>query len=467
MNLAIRTEPDPTSSPLLSLEAAVAVITLKKIDEPLLHSEPVQEVLGVRPNWLVRWGIAVIFFVLTLLTVLSWIIQYPDVISANIVVTTRIPPSGVVARATGELMDIRVRGNEHVDRGALLAVIRNSAEPLAVFQLEEDLSRLGRDPNQPVLSLDLPENLPLGELQSDYSTFVKNYRALHYYVERDPANEEIRGLEPQLRHQRERLEAYLRQRDILAQDIRLVERDYARTLELSARQVLSIKNLEDKQRELLQARRSGEGAELDIANTRLDIDKLDQNLTQLRLRDSQQRQDLQLALGESYKNLRSRLAVWEQIYVLRAPMSGQVSLYKFWSDRQFVKAGDEVVAIVPAGIQPPVGKVTIPLASSGKVRPGQAVYIRLDNYPYQEYGLLKGTVTSISPVPREAHYAIEVELPETLNTTFGKRLDFRQEMQGRAEIVTEDLRLLERIFYQIRKLLTGDAGHRAIPRSTD
>jgi hypothetical protein len=95
----------------------------------------------------------------------------------------------------------------------------------------------------------------------------------------------------------------------------------------------------------------------------------------------------------------------------------------------------------------------MPVQNSGKVKIGQQVSIRLDNYPYQEFGMLAGVVQSISLVPRNASYAIEVQLPHDLRTSFNTRLDFKQEMQGSAEIITEELRLLERIFYQIRRVL--------------
>ncbi|NVK09480.1 MAG: HlyD family secretion protein, partial [Tenacibaculum sp.] len=35
----------------------------------------------------------------------------------------------------------------------------------------------------------------------------------------------------------------------------------------------------------------------------------------------------------------------------------------------------------------------------------------------------------------------------------GKKIDFKQEMQGTADIVTEDLRLIERFFYQLKNII--------------
>lgn len=60
--------------------------------------------------------------------------------------------------------------------------------------------------------------------------------------------------------------------------------------------------------------------------------------------------------------------------------------------------------------------------------------------------------TSLTPDDK-GNYYVDVLLPKGLQTSFGKKLAFDRELKGSAEIVTEDLRLIERFFYQIRKLL--------------
>jgi hypothetical protein len=44
-------------------------------------------------------------------------------------------------------------------------------------------------------------------------------------------------------------------------------------------------------------------------------------------------------------------------------------------------------------------------------------------------------------------------LPQGMISTHNKLLSFRPQLQGETEIITEDLRLLERVFYQFRKLI--------------
>ena len=50
-------------------------------------------------------------------------------------------------------------------------------------------------------------------------------------------------------------------------------------------------------------------------------------------------------------------------------------------------------------------------------------------------------------------YALDIEFPNGLVTTYDKRLAYKQEMKGAAEIITDDIRLIERIFYQLKSIL--------------
>ena len=83
--------------------------------------------------------------------------------------------------------------------------------------------------------------------------------------------------------------------------------------------------------------------------------------------------------------------------------------------------------------------------------------IRLQNFPDDEFGVLSGKVDNISQSPdNNGLYIIEVGLADKLITNYNKEIDFTQEMSGTAEIITEDLRLLERFFYQLRGLFNNE-----------
>ncbi|MCL1677132.1 HlyD family secretion protein, partial [Elizabethkingia meningoseptica] len=101
-----------------------------------------------------------------------------------------------------------------------------------------------------------------------------------------------------------------------------------------------------------------------------------------------------------------------------------------------------------------IGRLTVPSTNSGKIMEGQKVLIKLDNYPFQEFGIVEGRVRNMSSVPdKDGNYYVDVNIPKGLTTSFNKKLIFNKELKGNAEIVTKDLRLIERFFYQFRKLL--------------
>jgi hypothetical protein len=67
--------------------------------------------------------------------------------------------------------------------------------------------------------------------------------------------------------------------------------------------------------------------------------------------------------------------------------------------------------------------------------------------------MIKGKIKSISLTPDiEGNLLIDVDLPNGIATSYNKKINFQQEMSGTADIVTEDLRLIERLLYQFRDI---------------
>lgn len=86
--------------------------------------------------------------------------------------------------------------------------------------------------------------------------------------------------------------------------------------------------------------------------------------------------------------------------------------------------------------------------------------VRLNGYPYMEYGLLIGVVGHISSVPEEAtvqqaspQYTAEIIFPNGMKSSYGKKLKLIQKMSGTAEIITEERSLMMRLIDPIVTLL--------------
>jgi hypothetical protein len=126
---------------------------------------------------------------------------------------------------------------------------------------------------------------------------------------------------------------------------------------------------------------------------------------------------------------------------------------QIWGVNQTIVAGNQVFTVVPSDNVDYIGKAKAPARNAGKLKVGQVVNIRLANYPDQEFGIIKGKVKSISLTPdSEGNLLIDISLPRGIETSYDKKIEFQQEMSGSADIITEDLRLIQRFFYQFKDI---------------
>ena len=159
--------------------------------------------------------------------------------------------------------------------------------------------------------------------------------------------------------------------------------------------------------------------------------------------------DYRASVGQLLASIHS----WEMAYCLMAPAEGKVQLLLQVAPNQYLSSGNIFARIVPKEGESWMGRALLPLQRSGKVKVGQRVIVRFTNFPDQEFGIVNGRLSSVSLVPSEDNYMIEIVFPDGLITNYGKSLPVFYEMKATAEIVTDDSRLIERFFQPLRKIL--------------
>ena len=422
-----------------------------------IRSTEVQEIMGFIPHWIIRWGISIFFIVVGFLVLGSWFFKYPDIITSSILVTTNDPPAALVARSSGKIQELFVEDKQDVDSGDVLAIIENAAVYSDVSELKSRLVSLKEAiksfTDSFFLTTEFRQDYSLGELQSHYEIFRKSYSDYRHFLSLSYHKTKIRSTREQLERQRIYLQQLEQQKEILEEEFQLQEQKFQRMQSLYKDGVISQNDFETAKSAFLQKRHSLEGARTRITTEKMQIAKLNDTILDLELEFSKQRKQLQLVLRQSFDNLVSQIDVWEHTYVLSAPIAGIASMTKFWSENQNVRAGDVVITIVPSKDSRIIGKLMLPIEGSGKVKTGQRVNIKFSNFPHEQYGMVAGIVMSKSLVAMDNAYMLEVELPNGLLTNYGKTLEFTQEMRGVADIITEDIRLIQRIFAPIKSLI--------------
>lgn len=88
----------------------------------------------------------------------------------------------------------------------------------------------------------------------------------------------------------------------------------------------------------------------------------------------------------------------------------------------------------------------LPVQGIGKVKNGQSVKIRLANYPDNEFGYLTGEVQTVANFPDDANlYKVTVRFTGNMKTSNGIIIPTHTQMEGTAEIIVEEKRLIEKL----------------------
>jgi len=439
-------------------------MTEKKTNMIEIRSEEIQDILGQVPHWIVRWGIIVILITVLVLLAGSWLFSYPDIKRADIIVTTENPPATLVARTDGQIESLFVSDSQDVKIGTHLAVIENPAAYSDVISLRFDIEEI----RTTIANLDKEEiielnnNYTLGEIQSAYAEFVNRYQDFFQFLDLDYHVKTIRSKQEEIRRYQVLSNRLRSQSRILMQDFELASRQYSRDSLIFKQGLSAEADIERSLQAKLQKQLSYEESNARLSETEIQISQLNQQVLDLELKAREENEQKQADIRESFEKLIAQIDIWEQQYLLEAPINGLVAFTRYWSENQNVRTGDKVLTIVPSDPGDIIGKINLPVEGSGKVKIGQQVNIQFSDYPHLEYGMVRGIIKTISLVPDDQLYAVEVELPGGLVTYYGIKIPFNQEMYGRGEIITDDRRLIERIFSPIRSMLSEQQQSRKV-----
>lgn len=428
-----------------------------KRQEIELRSEEFNEVLSTVPAWIIRWGITMTACVVLMLLVGSAVFKYPDIISSTVTLTGTTPVSAVVARSSGKLQELYVENNQKVKANALLAVIENPAKTEDIIRLKELLQQA--ESNLDTIALVPSGQLQLGSLQSLYSSFYlsmseyRQFRELAYHLKKVDLVK-VRIVKNEVYYTN-----MLKQKELSVAQAKIAHQQYARDSLLGVKGLVSKEAVEESYSRYLQSSLSAENMDRSLENLQIQLAQMKESLYDTEYQYLDQRNKLETQLRSLINQLRAEIDAWEINYALITPVDGEITLTQYWTNNQNVTAGNIVFNIVPTNQGEIIGKALLPTERSGKVRKGQKVNIRFSNYPDKEFGIVKGMVKNISLIPvvdgqNVKSYMVDIQLPNGLRTSYDKELPFLPEMEGQADIITEDISLLERFLMPIRKVIT-------------
>lgn len=410
------------------------------------RSEEVQEIIGRPPAWIIRMGTVVIASVVVLFLLAAWFVRYPDLVEAPVTFASATPPVQLAARSSGRLQTLYVHDGDLTTAGQVVAVLENAAATPDMFRLAQVTQALDTTLNlaRTLAHFSLPVAVQAGEAQADYANLYQTISAYRFFLANPGHQAQLAVIRNQITYYHHLNAELVTKRHSLNEQLALERQKDSINRILMSQKVIAKLDFTANHKLYLSQQLSSSDNNTSIIQNQLQQSEYQKTLATLQNEHQAQQQDLLAKIKAAAKVLAGRLATWDQQHVLRTPIAGRITFFKVWTPNQYVKTDDPVFVVVP-----PVGsqyaRAALPVLKAGKVRVGQAALIRLDEYPFEEFGQLRGTVEKISEVALDKNYLLTIRLA-SLRTTTGFDLPLRAELSGTAQLVTEDRSIIQRIF---------------------
>jgi multidrug resistance efflux pump len=420
------------------------------------RSDELEEIISSIPTWIIRYGNSIILLFVFFLLLLSFLIKYPEKVISQVTITTVDPPQRIYTQISGKIDAVFVQNNDTINVDDPIAVFENAANYSDVKYLKNIVSVLDFRRDSVFFPMDALPTLLLGEIEDSFSKFENSY--IKYILLKKFKVYDIKSattIKNAAERQR-KLASLTQQYDLNSKELKLIQIDLERSDELYKKGVISKRDNEQKRIAYLRSENLSKNILLEISELKNDISLSERNLKLNTIEKISVEKNVEKELFQNLDKLKVDIRNWESKFLLKSSREGKVTFLIDLKKNDYLLEKQLVVSIVPTGNLKPIAKLKAHITNSGKIKIGQRVHIRLENYPYIEYGMLVGTISNISLVPDDDNfYFIDVALTNELITTYNKKLDFKHEMFGQAEIITKDLRLIERVLNQLKNLINN------------
>lgn len=187
-----------------------------------------------------------------------------------------------------------------------------------------------------------------------------------------------------------------------------------------------------------------------------------QQFQQLEIQITQQQAKID-GLTTQIKTARAKL---KQRFVY-APVSGIITTLNVQHPGEVLQTGQALAEIAPSQ-QPLTLSATLPNQEAGFVKPGMAVQLKFDAFPYQDYGMIPGKVTKIS---QDAHldeqrgqvYRLEIQVERNATGDLDseatahphQKISLKAGQTATAEIITRNRRVVDVLLDPLKQLQGG------------
>lgn len=431
----------------------------------LIYSTDAQEILDAIPSWIIRWGVTIVFLIFATLVIGCCIIKYPRILRGTAYIVTINPPNDLVANQTGVIDTILFNDGAYVHKNDIIAIIRSATQWSDLYSIESNVKKFNTSKIETSINEDwIYKEYTIGELQPFFSQFQEACSKYRKYLERDYLTKKQEFLIKQT-DINNNLYIKLKEKQLLMKkELEIEKNNHLRDSILLSQEVISLSDYEKTKKIYISKCSELVAFEADMLSVSSQIIETRQEIFELFNMHEVECEESKNIIINTLQQLVSQIDIWYEKYVFKSHIDGHLTLSNVWAKNQNIREGQKIASIIPDNEYVIIGKIHIPSNGIGKLKVGQTVNLKLNSFPYMEYGMLKAVITNISEVPEQIQdnssndliYTADIALTNGLVTTYNKQLTLIQQTDAIAEIITEDMRLIEHIIHPIVSLIKNN-----------
>ncbi|WP_214228780.1 hypothetical protein [Pedobacter sp. B4-66] len=414
------------------------------------RSEMAQEILSNKPDWLERNALFIFLGIILLLFSGTWIVKYPDFITAKFKLTSANAPKAIISRHQGRLVKLLVKNNISIRENEVIGFMESTANHEEVIQLSDRLTKavklmeMGKE-NETAQFFNLSfQNL--GELQQKYQMFIATWQIFVDYSKNGFYEKKINSLKSDMAYQDSLRTTIVKKQELILKDLDLAAENFSINKGLLDKGIITKAEYREENSKFLNKQSlipEMDASLLSSSNQKRDKQK---EIDQLVHDEAQQN----VIFYQSLQSLKSAVDEWKKEYIIQSPTNGITNLNGALQENQFLQNGS-IIGYVNPDKGTEYVEIKLSQTNFGKIDTGLNVQLRLDAFPYQEFGFLDGTINYVSNIATDSGFLATVKLSKGLKTNNNLEIPYRNGLSGQALIITKNMRLFDRIYYNTIK----------------
>jgi len=373
----------------------------------------IENIFGKPPGWILNWGITLGFTSLIVCLGVAYFIKYPDKLNMQGELIVGQKPIEIVAKVNGVIDSLYKYDKDFVEMGDVILRIESILDQKSItdfYSFEDSFKAVDYKPDY--LKIKSPQELNLGELTPSYTSLNQLFLEFQNFLQDASVFVKIDALENEIKQIKKLNKSLNKQGEYYHQDVSLTEKDYQRNWSLEKDGVIAPVDREKAESKMLNEKRNLEAFKSNIIRNDVRIQQLKTQILELTAERRNGVNERIFAINQHFNDLKSKIIEWQDKYIVKAPISGQVAFNLNMNSNDFIKASETIITIIPKINKDQTLTIEglLPIKSSGTLKVGQKAIVNFDNYPSNQYGTMQGIVIDISLLPNEDNYRVKIEL---------------------------------------------------------